>query len=111
MENPKFQILTGNEDQFYFHLKARNGEIILSSEGYTTKDSCQNGIESVQENAPNDERYDRKDSVDGQFYFVLKAANGESIGKSEIYTTEQAREDGIASVKENAPDAPTEDTT
>lgn len=47
MDNPKFQIFKGKDDQFYFRLKAGNGEIICSSEGYTTKQSCQNGIEAV----------------------------------------------------------------
>ncbi len=49
MKNPKFQIYTGKDGQFYFRLYARNGEIILSSEGYTSKSNCQNGISSVKE--------------------------------------------------------------
>ena len=70
-----------------------------------------NGIDSVKENAPKDERYRRKTATSGQFYFVLVAANYEPIGKSEMYTTEQAREKGIAAVKRDAPYAPVEDTT
>jgi uncharacterized protein len=105
--NPKFQVYKSTEHRY--RLKARNGEIILSGEGYTTKESCQNGIESVKENAPHDNRYERKDSVNNQFYFVLKAANGEIIGVSETYTTKQARETGIAAVKKDAPVALVED--
>ena len=111
MENPKVQIFIGKDEQFYFHLRAKNGEIILASEGYTSKAGCQNGISSVMENAPLDNRYERKTSIDGQYYFVLVAANGEVIGKSEMYTTEQARNNGIEAVKTIAPTAPTEDTT
>jgi uncharacterized protein YegP (UPF0339 family) len=111
MRNPKFQIYTGKDDQFYFRLRAANGEIILNSEGYTAKAGCQNGISSVQENAPNDERYRRKTATNGQYYFVLVAANGETIGRSEMYTTERGREDGIEAVKKTATDAPVEDTT
>jgi len=109
MENPKFQIFTGKDNQFYFRLYAINGEIILGSEGYVSKSSCQNGINSVKENAPKDERYIRKIATDGQFYFVLIAANSEIIGISEMYTTERRRNDGIEAVKETAPDAPVED--
>jgi hypothetical protein len=111
MKNPKFQIYIGADDQFYFNLKAANGEVILGSEGYTAKSSCQNGIASVKENAQLDQRYLRKTASNGQFYFTLTAANNEPIGNSEMYNTEGAREKGIESVKKNAPDANVEDTT
>ena len=111
MENPKFQIFTGRSKQYYFRLRARNGEPILKSEGYASKSGCQNGIDSVKENAPKDERYQRKTATNGQFYFLLVAANGEPIGMSEMYTTEQARENGITAVKTDAPSALVEDTT
>jgi uncharacterized protein YegP (UPF0339 family) len=111
MKNPKFQIFTGSDGQFYFRLTAVNGEIILGSEGYTAKDGCQNGIDSVKENAPLDERYQRKTGASGQFYFTLTAANGQVIGNSESYTTESARDNGIESVKKTAPEAGVEDIT
>lgn len=50
--NPKFEIYTDKAGEYRFRLKARNGEIILSSEGYKAKASCENGIESVRKNAP-----------------------------------------------------------
>ena len=50
--NPKFEIYKDKADEFRFRLKARNGEIIAVSEGYTAKASCENGIESVRKNAP-----------------------------------------------------------
>ena len=49
---PKFEMYTDKAGEFRFRLKARNGEIILASEGYKAKTSCQNGIESVRKNAP-----------------------------------------------------------
>ena len=49
--NPKFELYEDKGGQFRFRLKARNGEIIASSEGYKTKASCENGIESVRKNA------------------------------------------------------------
>ena len=52
MGKPKFIIKKSSDNQFYFNLKAGNGEIIATSERYTTKSSCKNGIESVKENAP-----------------------------------------------------------
>ncbi len=110
MRNPKFQIFVGKDNQFYFRLIAGNGETILASEGYKAKAGCQNGINSVKENAPNDNRYQRKTSANDQFYFVLVAANGEIIGTSEMYTTKQGRDKGIEAVKNTAPTAPVEDT-
>ena len=55
MENPKFQIFKGKDDQFYFRLKAKNGEIVCSSEGYTTLHNCKKGIDAVKK-AANTER-------------------------------------------------------
>ena len=49
---PKFEMYTDKAGEFRFRLKARNGEIIAVSEGYTSKDGCENGIESVRKNAP-----------------------------------------------------------
>ena len=111
MENPKFQIFKGTNDEFYFRLRAGNGEPILASEGYKAKQGCENGIASVKENAPNDERYKRLTSSNDQYYFNLTAANHEIIGTSEMYTTEEARDNGIEAVKRDAPNAPTEDMT
>src|SRR5580692_323822 len=107
----KFEIKKAKDDQFYFHLKASNGQIILSSEMYTEKASAENGIASVKKNAPDDARYERKDTKNGQFMFNLKAANHQVIGTSESYTTSSARDNGITSVKENAPAATVEDET
>jgi uncharacterized protein YegP (UPF0339 family) len=53
----------------------------------------------------------RKNSKKGEPYFVLKAANGKVIGTSEMYSSESAMNDGIKSVKKNAPDAKVEDLT
>ncbi len=53
--NPKFEMYQDKAGEYRFRLKARNGQIIAVSEGYTTKASCENGIESVQKNAPDAE--------------------------------------------------------
>ena len=90
--------------EFQFNLKSGNGEVILTSEGYTTKTGCKNGIESVKKNSHINGRYDKKTSKNGKFYFNLKAINGQIIGTSEMYETEKSRDNGIASVQSNAPD-------
>lgn len=90
---------------YQFNLKANNGEIILTSEEYTTKAGCRNGIESVKANASFDSRYDKRISLNNQYYFNLKAENGEIIGTSEMYATAFSRDKGIESVKTNAPQA------
>lgn len=107
----KFVITKRKNDEFQFNLKAGNGQVILASEGYTTKTSCDNGIASVRKNAPDDSKYDRKTSANNKFYFNLKAGNGQIIGTSEMYESESSRENGVASVKSNAPDATVDDQT
>lgn len=107
----KFVINKRTNGKFQFNLKANNGQTILSSEGYTTKPSCDNGIESVKRNSQDDSKFDRKISSNGKPYFNLKATNGQIIGTSEMYESEASRDNGIASVKSNAPDATIEDQT
>jgi uncharacterized protein YegP (UPF0339 family) len=107
----RFVIKTSKDGQFMFVLKAGNNEIILTSELYTQKQSAENGIESVRKNAPDDARFDRKTAKNGEPYFVLKAANGEVIGASEMYSSTSAMERGIASVKKNSQFTPVEDQT
>ena len=107
----KFVITTRKNGEFQFSLKAGNGQAILSSEGYSSKAGCQNGIESVKTNAPDDSKFDRKTSSNGKPYFNLKAGNGSIIGSSEMYESEASMENGIESVKKNALDATVDDQT
>ena len=109
----KFEIFKSNANQnYYFRLKAANGEIILGSEGYTTKANCKNGISSVKTNSPTDSNYDRLPANNGQYYFNLKSAhNGQVIGTSEMYVSTEGRDNGIESVKRNAPTADVVDLT
>jgi len=105
----KFEIKTGKSGKFSFSLKASNGQVILSSESYDSRKGAEGGIASVKKNAGADARFERKTAKDGSEYFVLKAANGEPIGKSEMYKTKRSMEAGIVSVGKNAQDAPVSD--
>jgi uncharacterized protein len=100
-----------NGEKYRFNLKAANGEVVLVSESYESKESALNGIESVKENARLDDRFERKNSKRSEPYFVLKGANGQIIGISEMYSSEAACENGIASVKKNGPLAQLRDHT
>jgi uncharacterized protein len=100
-----FLITKRKNDEFQFVLKAGNGQVILASEGYTAKASCDNGIESVKKNSQVDSRFDKLEAKNGKPYFNLKATNGQIIGTSEMYESVAARDNGIESVKKNAPDA------
>ena len=105
----KFELYKDKAGEFRFRLKAGNGEIILASEGYKRKASALNGIASVRKNAAHDARFERKTTASGKAMFNLKATNGQVIGTSESYSSTSARDNGIASVMKNAPDAKMED--
>ncbi|WDR89807.1 YegP family protein [Burkholderia ambifaria] len=105
----KFEIKKATNGQYFFHLKSANGEIILASERYEEKGGARTGIASVRENAPLDERYERKVAHNGEYMFNLKAANRQVIGTSETYKSTQGRDNGIAAVKRDAPVAETFD--
>lgn len=107
----KFDLKKSKNDKFFFNLLSANGQIILTSEMYEAKASANNGIESVKKNAADDARYDRLVSTKGEPYFVLKAANHQVIGNSQMYSSESTRDNGIASCKSNAPDAAVNDLT
>lgn len=98
-------------DKFYFNLKAKNGQIILSSQGYESKAGADNGITSIKENADDESKYDRKTASNGKFHFNLKAGNGQIIGSSQMYSSEAGMENGIDSVKTNSEDAEIKDLT
>lgn len=101
----KFVISVRKNGEFQFNLKATNGQVILSSEGYTTKAACLNGVESVKKNAPTEARYEIKVAKNGKPFFNLKATNGQIIGSSQMYSSERTMKQGIASVMKNAPEA------
>lgn len=102
-----------------FDLKAGNGEVIATSEVYSTEDACLNGIESVKKNCVGEVEDQTVENVvevkhpkfevytdkAGEYRFRLKARNGEVIAVSEGYKSKDGCLNGIESVKKNAPDA------
>ncbi|MEJ2384319.1 MAG: YegP family protein [Xanthomonadales bacterium] len=101
----KFVVFKGKNGEDYFRLKAGNGEIILSSEGYKSRKSCLNGIESVRKNSQDEARFVCNTAKDGRMYFKLMATNGQEIGRSQMYKSESGCKNGIKSVAKNAADA------
>lgn len=116
----KFVIRTVNSG-IKFDLKATNGQVILTSEVYKAKASCLKGIASVAKNAPiaavedqtaegyavlANPKFEIYQDKAGEYRFRLKARNGQIIGVSEGYVAKDSCENGIASVKKNAVDAP-----
>lgn len=97
----KFILSKSSDGQFRFVLKAANAETILTSELYTSKSAARNGIEAVQKNCVVERRYERRVSANGKHYFNLKAANHRVIATSQMYASEQNRDQGIASVLKN----------
>ncbi len=100
-----------------FDLKATNGQVILSSEVYTTATACRKGVESIIKNAPianvedqtvegweaaTHPKFEMYEDKGGEFRFRLKARNGEIIGVSEGYTAKASCVNGIESVQKNA---------
>jgi len=104
-----YEIKTMRNGSFMFNLKAGNGEVILTSQKYTSKASAKKGIASVIKNSADDSRFERKVARNKKPFFVLKAANNQIIGKSELYEAEKSRDKGITSVKRNGPTSKTKD--
>ena len=101
----KFEIYKDKAGESRFRLKAGNGEIVLSSEGYKSKSSCQNGIESVKKNATNAKNFEVSQTKSGKTRFNLKASNGQVIGVSQSYASDSSCQNGVDCVKRDAPGA------
>ena len=134
VEKPKREVIMGKfviretKTGVKFDLKAGNGEVIGTSEVYSSLAACKNGVESVKKNAeaakekiedqtlenfekmtnPKFEMYEDKA---GEFRFRLNARNGENILASEGYKSKASCKNGINSVIKNAPDAPVVEET
>ena len=106
---------------FMFNLKAGNGEVIATSEVYSSLDACKNGCASVAKNAPiaaledqtvegfateKNPKFEVYADKRGEFRFRLKAANGQIIAVGEGYKAKASCLNGIASIRKNAPEAP-----
>jgi len=86
-QRAKFQVFQGEDADYYFRFVAANGEILLRSEGYITRQSADKGIEVVPESAPDARNIEQLEAVDGSFYYTVKSANGEIIAVSETYVS------------------------
>jgi uncharacterized protein YegP (UPF0339 family) len=99
----KYELSQAKSGEYYFNLKATNGQVILTSPMFPGLDECKNGIETTREICTDDVRFDRKVSAGNKPYFNLTTPAGKIIGKSEIYESNSGMENGIASVKRNGP--------
>lgn len=94
----RFEIFRGLDGKSYFHLRAKNGEIVLQSQGYSSRAKAAGGVASVQTNGLIAARYTVLPAVDGRHYFVLKATNGQIIGRSQLYASKYNAERGVNTV-------------
>lgn len=106
-----FEVFTDKSGEFRFRLKAGNGQTVLSSQGYSSKASAMNGIESVKTNAADEGRFDRMETAGGQFRFNMKAKNNQVIGTSQNYDSASGRDNGVAAVARAADGASVVDQT
>jgi uncharacterized protein len=109
--NMSYELKKDAGGKYRFNLKATNGQVILSSQGYLQKESALDGIESVRKNGTDEKNFEKKTSSANEPYFVLKALNHQVIGQSEMYSSIAARDNGIASVQKNCTSTSLDDLT
>jgi hypothetical protein len=100
LKRERFEVFTGEDKKSYFHLRAGNGEIVLQSQGYTTRTAALKGVDSVKANGGSDARWEVTETVDGQFGIRLKAANGQIIARGESYASKSNANRAIDSIQE-----------
>jgi uncharacterized protein YegP (UPF0339 family) len=106
-----FELKAAAGDEFMWNLKGDDNEVLLTSELYKKHDGALNGIASTKRNASDAKRFELMMAKDGRFYFLLKAANGQTIGKSGMFKTRADCESGIKAMMTNGPLAAFKDLT
>jgi uncharacterized protein len=106
----KYLIKKSSNGQFFWVLNASNGQTLIKSETYVTKDGCKAGIASSKVSVY-ESNFRKLSSVNGQYYFNQVANNYQVLGTSETYTTSYARDNGVEVVKREAPSAIVDDLT
>lgn len=101
----KFIIRTGKHHQFFFDLKAENGDVLITSEAFHTKAACNTVIESLKAVAKDDNKYERMKAATEHYYFIIKGGNGKQIAKSVLFPTPADRNAAIKSVEAEGHDA------
>ena len=93
------------KEPFTFIYVNAEGKTIVKSENYAQKASAKNGIESVRKNCQEDSRYELKESSNGKAFFNIKSTNGQIVGTSALFATEQERTAAIAELKADSQNA------
>lgn len=93
-----FELFKGLDNKHYFRLRAGNGEIVLQSQAYTSKQSAKKGVESVRSNGKTLDQYEILEAQNGQHYFRLEAKNYQIIARSEMYASLDNAERGAQGV-------------
>ena len=99
-----FELFQDENKDLCFRLRAADGKILLTSEGYASRAEVEDGVSQAQTLAPGAMNYERKRTDDGHS-FTLQAYGGEVVATSEVYPTTAARDKAIEAVKHEAPGA------
>ncbi|APW65981.1 MULTISPECIES: YegP family protein [Arcobacteraceae] len=93
------------KEPFSFIFVNAEGKTIVKSENYAQKASAKNGIESVKKNCQEDARYEFKESTNGKFFFNIKSTNGQVVGTSALFASEDERSAAITELKADSANA------
>ena len=107
----EFTLQMASNGLYYYRLSTNNGQVLLLSEGYSSKASCLNGVNAIKLKGRADNNYEKKTSSNGKYYFNLKTSNGQIIATSEMYEVVTARDNAISSVQSIVADAIVNDET
>jgi uncharacterized protein len=94
-----FETFQGIDGRYYFNLMAGNGQNVLRSQGYSRLSSAENGVSSVLDNGNDKRNFDLKQASNGDWYFNLKAGNGQTVGTSQLYASKSNAERGAVAVR------------
>ena len=95
---PRFETFKGKDGKSYFRLRAANGQIVLQSQGYSSKSKADAGVKAVKANAIDSTNFDVIEGADGQHTFRLVASNNEILGRGEMYASKSGAFVGASTV-------------
>lgn len=111
MSFPRYEIRSASDGSPYWRLMSVNGNVLITSETYSSKSACEGGIAASRRCAPSDSNYRRLTSTRGEPYFTLNAENYQVLGTSEMYSSTYNRDTGISATKRDGPTSNVVDLT
>jgi len=97
-----FKVFTVEEGRYQFEYLNGNGELMLVSPKFDTKEVAEKVIQDVRVGSMMSEQIASSKTASGEFFFIIKDREGIAVAKSVLFDDEMTFNNGLHSVRDNA---------